>query len=310
MSRQTLATQLALVLALALGACAGGPASSVPTPTVTVVPFSTPTGLGTEAPGQAAAPECNPNDGVDALGPLVPYDEFSLSQNTIEGVRNLNLWFVDPGLDPLASGGAIEENVSVARLHATRLAHLLNQGDGCVASVFQGITALAVDRDYNAWFTGQIVPGNLPQAADPTDGDLEAAAETFTAGYTRTSETLSASRPAAEPGSCLWPEVRESLLSHFGDGRQNLAFYISVDDDGVNVWGQWDGPADFDILQGNLLSLRAELGCLHPPLDTFWTVYVDGTGATQLVLAVAGDAVRASTDEEFIDQLEIIYPST
>jgi hypothetical protein len=261
-------------------------------------------------PEATVAPGCEPNDIVDALEPLVPYEEFSLSQNSLEGVRNLNIWFVDPELDPGASGGAIGENVSVARLDATRLAHLLNQGSGCVSTAFEGITALVVDRDYNSWFTGHIVPASLPQGEDPSNSDFETAAGTFTVGYSRISETTSSTRPSAEPGACLWPEARERLLGHFDEGRRNLAFYISIDDEGVNVWGQWDGPPEFDVLQADLLALRAGLGCLYPAVDSFWTVYVDGTGTTQLVLAVAGDVIREASDEDFINQLEIIYPRT
>jgi hypothetical protein len=252
------------------------------------------------------APGCEPNDIVDALEPLVPYQEFSLSQNSLDGVRNLNIWFVDPELDPRASGEALGENVNVARLDAARLAHVLNQGSGCVSTAFEGITALVVDRDYNSWFTGHIVPASLPEGDDPSDGEFEAAAGTFTVGYSRSSETLS--RTSAGPEACLWPQARERLLSHFDAGRPNLAFYISIDDGGVNVWGQWDGPPEFDVLQADLLALRAELGCLDPAVDSFWTIYVDGAGTTQLVLAVAGDILRESSDEDFINQLEIIYP--
>ncbi len=299
---------LALVLPLFLAACAARPTASEPTPTVTVVPFHTPSLSATPAPEGVPVPGCGPNDVVDALAPFVPYEEFSLSQNAIEGVRNLNIWFVDPALDPLASGGAVSENANAARLDAARLAHLLNQGSECVSAVFEGITAQAVDRDYNAWFTGHIVPSSLPQGEDPSDGDFETAAGTFTVGYNRSTETASSSRPSAEPEACLWPEARERLIGHFGDGRPNLGFYISIDDHGVNVWGQWDGPPDFAILQADLLALRAELGCLYPAVDSFWTIYVDGTGVTQLVLAVAGDVIRESSDEDFINQLEIIYP--
>lgn len=299
---------LALVIPFVLAACGARPTALSPTPTVTVVPFRQPEASPTRMPEATVVPGCEPNDIVEALAPLVPYEEFSLSQNSLEGVRNLNIWFVDPELDPRASGEAIGENVKVARLDAARLAHLLNQGSGCLSTAFEGITALVVDREYNSWFTGYIVPASLPQGEDPSDSDLETAAGTFTVGYLRSSETTSSSRPSAGPEACLWPEARERLLGHFDAGRSNLAFYISIDDGGVNVWGQWDGPPEFDLLQADLLALRAELGCLYPAVDSFWTIYVDGAGTTQLVLAVAGDVLRESPDEDFINQLEIIYP--
>jgi len=301
---------LTLVLSLVLAACAAEPIPSGPTPTVTVVPFPQPLASPTQMPEATVAPGCEPNDIVDALEPLVPYVEFSLSQNSLEGVRNLNIWFVDPELDPRASGEAIGENVNVARLDAARLAHLLNQGSGCVSTAFEGITALVVDRDYNSWFTGHIVPASLPQGERPSDREFETAAGTFAVGFSRSTETASSSRPSAGPEACLWPEARERLLGHFDAGRSNLAFYISIDNGGVNVWGQWDGLPEFDLLQADLLALRAELGCLYPAVDSFWTIYVDAAGTTQLVLAVAGDILRESSDEDFINQLEIIYPRT
>jgi hypothetical protein len=83
---------------------------------------------------------------------------------------------------------------------------------------------------------------------------------------------------------------------------------MTIDDNGVNVWAQWDGPEDPDAFFADLLSLRAELACLYPPVDTFWGIYLDGTGRAQVVVAAPGDAVREADDEGLLAELEIVYP--
>jgi hypothetical protein len=268
----------------------------------------------TASPDEAPSPQgpefidCEPDDLVDALQASVPYEEFSLSQNVIEEVRNLNLWFVDPSLDPLAQGDDVAGNTALARFHAARVSHTLEQEDECIAVIFTGLTSIVVDRDYNVWFSGQISPDILPQAADPSDDDLEAAGERFVVGYARTEETSSFHRPPSDAGACSWPEVREGLRSHFEPGQQNLSFYLAIDDSGVNVWAQWEGPEDEEAFFLDILTLRSELACLYPPLDTFWGILVDGTGEAYLVVAAPGEAVREANDADLLSRLEVVYP--
>jgi hypothetical protein len=257
------------------------------------------------------APEligCAPDDLVDALQASVPYEEYSLSQNVIDEVRNLNVWFVDPSLDPLAQGDEVPGNAALARFHAARVSHILEQGDECIAMAFTGLTSIVVDRDYNVWFSGQISPEDLPQTGNPSDADLEAAGESFVVGYARSEETSSVGRPPSATGACSWPEVREGLRSHFEPSRQNLAFYMAIDDGGVNVWAQWEGPEDQEAFFRDILALRSELTCLYPPLDTFWGILVDDAGETFLVVAAPGDAVREANDADLLSQLEVVYP--
>ena len=308
MSQRLHAKLLALILALALSGCASsaGPSPSVAaaTTTPTHAPISTPTA---SSPMPDIA-DCDPDEIVTSLQSVVPYAEFSLSQNVIDDVRNLNLWFVDPALDPLGDGDGLAGNLALARFHLASVSHRLKQASECVSLLFTGLTGIVVDRDYNVWFSGQVSPANLPQSSNPSEGDLEAAGDRFVVGYARTQAVSSSGRPAAETGACLWPEVRERLYNHFEPVRQNLAFYLTIDDDGVNVWAQWDGPQDADAFFADLLALRTELTCLYPPVDTFWGIYLDGTGRAQVVVAVPGDAVRQADDEGLLTELEVVYP--
>jgi hypothetical protein len=300
---------IALTIAgFALSGCARD--ASSPTPAASDEPATTPAPEVSPTPQNPAPTNCDADDLVDSLQSLVLYDEFSLSQNVIDEVRNLNLWFVDPALDPLAAGDDVARNLAVARFHAAGASQRLEQGDECVSIVFTGLTSIVVDRDYNVWFSGQVSPGDLPQSADPSDADLEAAGERFVVGYARSEATTSAVRPEPAAGACGWPEARDHLRGHFEPGRQNLAFYMAIDDGGVNVWAQWDGPADADAFFADILALRSELSCLNPPLDTFWGIYVDGSGKTILVVAAPGDAVREADDEGLLSQLEVVYPYT
>jgi hypothetical protein len=251
---------------------------------------------------------CEPGELVDALQASVPYEEFSLSQNVIDEVRNLNVWFVDPALDPLAQGGEVEENTALARFHAAQVSDTLEQMDECVAVTFVGLVGTVVDRDYNVWFSGQVSPEDLPQTENPSDADLEAAGESFVVIYARAEETSSSSRPPSAAGACSWPEVRQGLRTHFEEGEQNLAFYLAIDDGGVNVWAQWEGPEDQEAFFRDILALRSELSCLYPPLDTFWGILVDDRGETFLVVAAPGDAVREANDADLLSRLEVVYP--
>jgi hypothetical protein len=310
MHQRPLSSLLIAVMALGLVGCGGqsagatvSPVSGGPTSTVTIVPVRTP---GTPVPG--AADPCSPDQVLTALRPLIPYSEFALSHNIIDEIHNLNVWFVDPGLDPLAVEDEIPEIVAMASRHAALLSHLIVQGNPCVATAFQGITVIVVDRDYNKWFEGQIVSADLPASPNPTDTEIEQSMQAFTQGYARSRRTASVGRPGPSDGSCTWAETRANLASHFDPSRGNVVFSIAVDDDGVNVWAQWDGPPEWESFLTGLLSVDRELSCLYPPLDYLWAIYVDETGLAQLIAVGSGDAVRAPDPTVLVDSLQIVYP--
>jgi hypothetical protein len=310
MQQRPLSILLMVILALGLVGCgrqtatpATSPVSTGATSTVTVVPIRTPS---TPVPGATGA--CDPDQVLTVLRPLVPYSEFALSHNIIDEVHNLNVWFVDPGLNPLASDDEITENVAMASRHATLLSHLIAQGSPCVATAFQGITVIVVDPDYNKWFEGQIVSADLPASPNPTDAEIEQSMQAFTQGYVRSRPTSSANRQPAPEGACTWSQTQASLASHFESSRQNVVFYFVLDDEGANVWTQWDGPPEWESFLTGLLSVDRELSCLYPPLDHLWAIYVDETGLAQLIVEASGEAVRDSDPAVLVDSLRMIYP--
>ena len=310
MHQRPLSILLMAVMGLGLVGCGGPsagaavpPVSTGPTSTVTIVPIRTP---GTPVPG--AAGPCSPDQVLTALRPLIPYSEFALSHNIIGEIHNLNVWFVDPGLDPLAVEDEIPEIVAMASRHAALLSHQLARGSPCVATAFQGITVIVVDRDYNKWFEGQIFSADLPASPNPTDAEIELAMQAFTQGYGRSRRTASVGRPGPPDGSCTWAETQAGLASHFDPSRQNVVFYFVADDEGTSVWAQWDGPPEWDTFLTGLLNVDRELSCLYPPLDSLWAVYVDDTGLAQLIVVGSGDAVRAPDPNVLVDSLQIVYP--
>jgi len=290
--------QIAVLLALGLLLLSGCSLVGGAEPTPTIVPIM----------GLAPDTGCIADEVLAVLKPLVPYTQASVSHSTLLDVHNLTVWFVDPDLDPLASGERIAEEADQALWHAARLAQRLLAADDCVPILFEGITAIVVDRDYNQWFMGQILTSSVSGSFDPTDEEIEQARQAFTQSYVRSEPTGSADRMAAPADSCSWVQVRARLQSHFDPARQNVAFYFVVDDDGVGVWTQWDSQAELEAFLADLMSIRSELFCLYPRLDTLWVIEVDSLGVAEYVFAAPGEAVRDPSDEAFIDQLEMIYP--
>jgi len=292
--------QTTLLLALGLVVLSGCSLMGGAEPTPTIVP--------TMGPAPTPDTGCVADEVLVVLKPLVPYAQASVSHHTLSDVHNLTVWFVDPDLDPLASGDQIAENADQALWHAAQLTQRLFAADDCVPVLFEGITTIIVDRDYNQWFLGQILTSGLSGSPDPTDEEIEQARQAFTQGYLRSQPTGSADRMAAPADSCSWVQARARLQSHFDPARQNVAFYFVIDDEGVGVWTQWDGLPDIDAFLADLMSVRGELPCLYPPLDTLWVIYVDGLGVAKWIFAAPGEAVRDPSDEAFVGQLQMVYP--
>ncbi len=290
--------QVVVLLALSLVMLSGCSLVGGAGPTPTVVPTM----------GLAPQTGCVADEVLAVLKPLVPYAQASVSHHFLSGVHNLTVWFVDPDLDPLATGDQIAENADEALWHAAQLSQRLFAADECVPILFEGITTIVVDRDYNQWFLGQVPTNRLSGSPDPTDEEIQQARQAFTQGYLRSEPTGSAGRTPAPAGSCTWVQAGARLQSHFDPARQNVAFYLVIDDKGVGVWTQWDGLPDVDAFLADLLTVRGELPCLYPPLDTLWVIYVDGLGVAEWVFAADGEAVRDPADQAFVDRLEIIYP--
>ncbi|MBI5081887.1 MAG: hypothetical protein HZB17_11350, partial [Chloroflexi bacterium] len=84
-----------------------------PTPIITLTPTREPTlpPTITPPPPPTATPSCPVNPFLKSLKPLIAYAEFDLTYNVILNNRVLNIWFVEPKIDPNAVGDQIAKNV-------------------------------------------------------------------------------------------------------------------------------------------------------------------------------------------------------
>lgn len=317
------AVRLLAVGAVVLAACvtsSPSPTGSSGTPeTPTIVPFVSAVAVTGTPPAPSASPTstpgpawlgtgCDPNEIVAALRPTITYPESSLSHNYLMSVYYLNVWIVDTSLDPVAEEAALDPGVILAKRHAAVLGHQLNRGDACLGRVFDQIVVTVVDRDYNTWFSGSIAPLDLPDSDSPSDAEVDRAVEAFAPGFVRSEPTASVGRAGPPSESCSWAEARTLMEERLGAGHPNAAFTYAVDNSGANVWGQWDGPTDVDVFLPVVTEIGLELACLYPAPDTFWVVYTDAYGGTQLIVAEPGEAIRQGDLQTMVDQLEIVYP--
>jgi len=259
---------------------------------------------------QPAEPQtCDPDTVVAALRPRLPYEEATLGHNDLYETRYLNLWFVDPAIDPLAGGQAIAANANLALRDAIDAAHSLRTASACVPQLWDGINVVVVDRLYNDWLSGNITPQDLPQKASLSDGDRRKLGELFQTGYTRQEAALPTK--AAAPGSCTWAEARARLEARF-DAAKEATFYLVVEEKGTDVWAQWAGPdpnSGTDPLLDALVSVAEDLTCLHPAVDTLWVVYTDADQVASLILTVPGEALRGGDSAKLVESVEVVYPA-
>jgi hypothetical protein len=296
-----------VILALSLVACGANPAEP---PTPTVVPVATGSSAGTPQTGGSSV--CDPNAFLPQVKEDLPFAQVSLLHNFLLSVHYINLWVVSPDLVPNPIAGQIDTNKIDAALLAAKLSHLVANDHPCVRASFERITMTIVDSRYHAWFIGDIGMTDIP-AGDTLDADqLKKLSEVFVS-------TPALQIPVEHPGpdvppanACDWQHVREGLRTSFSPAGPNVDFYFVIDQDGANVWAQWEGPDPQQSPEGflsGLLSLQAELQCLNPPVDILWMIYTDGSGRVSLVMAADGEAVRNPDPAYLVDHLQLIYPS-
>lgn len=288
-------TALLVVFMLLTSACGGAlslTSADTPTATYTFTPElpQTPMPTATLKPTATLEPTntpfvCDADSLLKGLKTMVPYDEFAVHYNEIEGTRSLLVWFVDPEINPTATGGEIQANLDMALTHAAELSQKIRVQFPCVTELFDVINPIVVDQKYTGWFSGTLDPTIIPDEEALTSAEIDQLVDKFTVGYLL--EALPGPIPA---GSCNWSSVRESMQNHFSPERQNVAFYFVVDDFGANVWAQWDGPTDPIFMMTSLMNVMMELDCFIPTANLIFIV-VDKEGTTGLVGVVPqGDA--------------------
>jgi hypothetical protein len=296
-----------VILALSLVACG---ASQAETPTPTVVPFVTASSV--ETPQTGGSSVCDPNVFLPQIKEELPFAQVSLLHNFLLSVHYINLWVVSPDLEPAPVAGQTETNKADAARLAAKLSHLIANDHPCVRASFERITTTIVDSRYHAWFIGDIGMTDIP-AGDELDSDqLKELSGHFVS-------PPSLEMPVEHPGpevppanACDWQHAREGLHTQFSPAGPNVDFYFVIDQDGANVWAQWEGPDPQQTPEGflsGLLSLQAELQCLNPPVDILWMIYTDGSGRVSLVMAADGEALRNPDPAYLVNHLQLIYPS-
>jgi hypothetical protein len=242
------------------------------------------------------------------LRPLVPFDESAMIYSGSGVDRILTIWFVDPEIDSAATGQALLDNLAIAITDGVRLAMQMHSfGYPCLAQVFGAVHVIAVDSNYNGWFSGAVPVERLPRAADPTIDQIQSV--DFLPDYLRQEPAPRPSGGTSPAGACTWPEARRRLHQHFASERQNVGFYLIIDEVGANVWAHWDGPGEPALFLVSLLNVVMELPCLDPPADWLWAMAVDETGQGTMVGRLPGEAIRAEDyPAAVIEQFEILGP--
>jgi hypothetical protein len=276
-----------------------------PTPIITLVPTREPTlppTLTPPPPATVTPLPCPVNPFLKSLKPLIAYAEFDLTYNVILNNRALNIWFVEPKIDPNASGDQIAKNASLAQVSAAAVSAKLATGDAkCLSAMVSVINPTVVDRNYNGWFSG-IIKLSDAVANLPPENKVSA----FTASYLRTKPTTP---PSAAPAqSCKWTDARAKMQKHFAPTRENVGFEFVIDETGINAYAQWDGDVDMTMIP-SLLNVALESRCVHPPIDQLVVILVDGDGKINIIGQTPGSAVRSQNYANDVpNQFKILYP--
>jgi hypothetical protein len=248
-----------------------------PTKTITPIPSATNT------------PSCDAEGLIAEIKSSITYEEYVVTYNILQiqgRMASLVIWFVDPEIDPSARGIEIEQNSELARKHAAIISNQINVENYCVASLFDVINPIVVDSNYNGWFSGEIKPSKLIDEIEPSTEQIIKIENEFKIGYLRTNPTeVFAESPT---GSCTWKEANANLHNHFSSTRENVGFYFVLDDEGTNVWTQWDGPTDLILMSASLLNVTMELECLYPRPDRVIVIIVDEKGIVGLIGVIPG----------------------
>lgn len=268
MKKALIATLIVIPLLAACGSAPDPTPTPLPPP-ATLTPVPTPTPI-----PPTAIPACSPN--LEAF----PYEQVVLTQYILEGRRALNVWFVNPNISRDEADFAA--NLSLATTSSLEAVFNLLAADPCIAEHFDTINPIVVDASYNSWFAGVLDPAALPGGA--AAGDTGEMLSAFKQMY-----TISASPdPLAPPSenACDWPTAKENIRRHFSPTRQLVDFYFIIDQDGANVWAQWDGPTDLGAVAANVFNITGELNCLHPRLDRLIFIVVDQDANANLIAVI------------------------
>jgi hypothetical protein len=266
-------------------------------------------GCGFFQPSPTSQPACSVESVLATLRNSESFEdllpEYSVNQSEATSVSYLNIWFVDPNIDPEAKSENLEENINSARLGASYAAIAAQAIDPYTASVFDRINPVVVDRAYNGWFSASVPVSKLPEKFPPSAQEVINVANAFDVVYYR--QEVPDAIAAAPTGSCNWPETKKRMQSHFDPSRPNVDFYFVGDEVSRKVTSQWDGsinsPTDIGVIYASIMNVAQELSCLHPAPDFLEVMVVDDNGKLIYYARLPSSGIQ-SLD---LNQLEIYY---
>jgi hypothetical protein len=298
-----------LILALMLTGCLNQQTNTVNTPTYTTTPSDTPkptetekitatltatatveptkTATATEIPVTPSATkiECNINDVIEKLEKKLNYSayeifytNFKLLDRSQKNGSYLNIWFVDPSLDPSTDESEQEENFFRAFNHAIELSHDMVLADECVKELVSvGIYAIVVDRNYNGWFAGIFPIEKFPNKKYLVGEDRS---ELFDSAEFGLIQMVPPQPIVGTPAShCRWVDVSKKISDHFPPDQPNSAIYLLRVDGKTLLYSQWVETETNLFDDANIIeSILVELQCLYTPIGFFNVISVDRDG--------------------------------
>jgi hypothetical protein len=262
--------------------------TEIPTPTAT--PTLEPTPAFTSSPTSTQEPVtentlapvgvCDPNEVIESLNKIVPYKEFVLTYNTLDGARFLVYWIVDPELNSVAEVNDLDSNFNEAVWDAIKFAHKLNRADPCVSKLFTDFNPVVVDGHHNGWFSGLFDVKQFPSVDTLTDSDAQRIAASTKQGWKRTTVPDIKEIPST---SCTWSEASTKISRHFYTSPLNKSFLVA-DNNGVTVTVNFasTNTDNIKIIKAEemvaFLNAGREIGCLKPPVKSIVVLLMDKDG--------------------------------
>lgn len=233
-------------------------------PTLKIVPTATP------------PLNCSANEVIEELKKEIPYEEFTLTYNSIEGGRHLFFWIVDPSLALTQKDEALEINLESAIQHSIELSHKLKQANICTAYLFATINPIVVDKNYNKWFSGTIDVRDLPAHSQLTEKDIRWAKDAIMnlRGVWQRQTVIDLQQVSVN--SCDWNEVQKHLSMYFSSSSLN-AYYVFADNDHktFTVQHQVTDKNEESVVFPNV---GEAVSCFQPSIDTIMIILVDEKG--------------------------------
>jgi hypothetical protein len=267
-----------------------------------------PTLEATETATDSAA--CNKNQVIAHLKTLITYKEFDITYAGTDQFTALNIWFVDPQLDPNAKTKDILLNAALALHDAAALIQQFVVSDACITTLFDFANPIVVDSHYNGWLSATTVLLSKSVTSPQTGEEgIQAIQKSFKTDFLR-------DKPAAVFGpapknSCTWATVYQNLFTRqFNPKDQLYSFMYILDPTGVNVYVEFDADASLlgssaaqkAVILADLMDALIEIKCLYPVPDRIIVQAVDANGKYVMLGELPPSALKTS-DPSVVNKL-------